>query len=387
MNLFVKAKRKWKKLTVAFETALNYRAHRKLYKQNTVTTYEIPEGKYAIVNMDHHFKFDDFGRYFYLLCMYIAKAGFKVIIKLNMREFIGLHSGRYAELFSSHAFTYVRHTGRNENTVLLMQPGSYDRQIMFSYGYKLLKMDRAEFTAPYPMHPLQYHFNDDKVVSTEAIKHQRSIKILFAGKTRRDMYSKYRVKKYFDVLSRLEVLEFIKSNFPERLTLLQTEADKAVLDRLMNTDDFSSDILISEVKSDQKDWLKILSKADFFICPPGARMPWCHNSIEAMSVGSIPILEYGHLFHPELEHLKNCLAYSDYSDLARVLNMALSMDAKEIETLRRNVLDYYAKYLSVESVTTRIKRFFVSGNRTLSVSVPFIPTLEEAKAIPARAAT
>jgi hypothetical protein len=49
-------------------------------------------------------------------------------------------------------------------------------------------------------------------------------------------------------------------------------------------------------------------------------------------------------------------------------------------------LDYFAKYLSVESITKGINQFFMSGNRTVSVGVPFIPTLEEAKAIPARAA-
>ena len=38
--------------------------------------------------------------------------------------------------------------------------------------------------------------------------------------------------------------------------------------------------------------LDALAKADFFLACPGVGMPLCHNLIEAIAAGAIPILQY-----------------------------------------------------------------------------------------------
>ena len=111
-------------------------------------------------------------------------------------------------------------------------------------------------------------------------------------------------------------------------------------------------------------------------------MPWCHNCVEAMSAGAIPILEYFELFYPPLQHLENCITYSGYEGLEAAINLALSMDPDEIERLRKNVFDYYNNYLSMESITKKINTFSISGKGHLKVAIPFIPTREEYVSIP-----
>ena len=104
--------------------------------------------------------------------------------------------------------------------------------------------------------------------------------------------------------------------------------------------------------------------------------------MEAMSAGAIPILEYGSLFHPALEHGRNCLAYTDESGLKNVIKTALEMEPDEIEVLRKNVFDYYHRYLSSSAISGSINEFFQSPNRQLNIAIPFVPTVKEWKLIP-----
>ena len=265
---------------------------------------------------------------------------------------------------------------------MLVQPGTTNRIIHLSYGFHLTrKLDnmiesgKIDCVAPYPAYPKQFKFYSDQAYLAEARKSKRTIKVFFAGDTGKIRYLNEKLTKFFNVIPRLEVINFIFSNFKCRR--LQSEADKKVLEQLLLTDFYNNEIVISEVKTSEEDWLKILSKADFFICPPGARMPWCHNCVEAMSVGTIPILEYNNLFYPNLENMENCLSFKNYEELEMVIKKALAMEPSEIESMRNNVINYYNNYLSVDSILNKIKAFTASQKQELQVAFPFISTKEE----------
>ncbi|MFH1641725.1 MAG: glycosyltransferase [Nanoarchaeota archaeon] len=93
-------------------------------------------------------------------------------------------------------------------------------------------------------------------------------------------------------------------------------------------------------------WLKILGLSDFFVCFSGTDYPMCHNAIEAMSVGSIPILAYSDWFDPALEHGKNAIIYSGKEDLIEKIKDVLKMPNEQIMKLRKNVIEYYDNYLA-----------------------------------------
>lgn len=78
-------------------------------------------------------------------------------------------------------------------------------------------------------------------------------------------------------------------------------------------------------------------------------MPLCHNAIESMAVGTIPVTNYPDWFFPSLEHLKNCIRFTTKEDLIETIKLVLSMDKFQIEQLRKNVLEYYDQYLSCDS--------------------------------------
>src|SRR5205823_2507023 len=58
------------------------------------------------------------------------------------------------------------------------------------------------------------------------------------------------------------------------------------------------------------DYLRFIGACDFFLAPPGCAMPLSHNLIEAMSLGAIPILNYGDYLDPPLRDGVDCLAFS-----------------------------------------------------------------------------
>lgn len=337
--------------------------------------YTIKKGNFAIVNIDGKLKRDDHSRYFYLICIYLEYAGFNVVVKTNWRDFTNLKPLDFKRLLLKQKYSFVRNCSTPLNTIVLVQPNTMDHIIYLSYGYNIIRSGHFDWIAPYPMYPIQYKFLTPAFL--EALKKSdRTIKIFFSGNTDKRLYTSARLKKFFNIIPRLEVLEFICANFNKSI-VLKNDSDKLVLNKLLNSDDYINNIIISELRTKEHDWLKILSKTEFFICPPGVVMPWSHNCIEAMSVGVIPILEYADLFYPHLKKMKNCLSYTNYEELRKAIEKALAMEASEIEQMRKNVLKYYNDYLAIDSIAKKIKTFSNSSRQELKVAIPFISTEEE----------
>lgn len=361
---------------------ITYPYYRLLFLHRTTREFVITDGKFAIVNLDPQLTDDDYSRYFYSICLYFEHAGFNVVVKSSMRDIRNIRRVGFRENIWKENYTFVRTCTTPVNSVTLLEAGVPDHTIHFFYGYKIL--DRGSFSciAPYPMHPKQYKLLLDDSFRNELAKSKRTMRISFSGKARKGMYADVRVKTFFNVMSRLEVIECIVDEYAANTRHLRTASDKKILEEILSSDDEVASITISEVKTEESDWLKFLWKSEFFICPPGARMPWSHNCVEAMSAGAIPILEYGSLFHPALEHKKNCLSYTNYEGLKSVIKMALEMQPGEIEVMRKNVFNYYEQYLSCNAISRRLIKFFYSPDSQLTIAIPFVPTMKEWRLIP-----
>ncbi len=101
-------------------------------------------------------------------------------------------------------------------------------------------------------------------------------------------------------------------------------------------------------------------------------MPWSHNAIEAMAVGTIPILQYDALFYPPLKHLKNCISYRDYASLDEAIQTALTMDEAQVQQMKSEVLDYYNQHLAIDQTINKIQDFAHSAEETMLLGLPFL---------------
>ena len=195
---------------------------------------------------------------------------------------------------------------------------------------------------PYPVHPLLS--GADLPQRLEQLrKNQKKLRIFFSGDTKG--YTRNRIHYPNTKLPRLEVIN----------TLLEQRADRTIhvkdedtLRELLDGDFVDSCVIVDtgSMWIDPQEWLPDLSKSDFFICPPGYCMPMCHNVIEAMAVGSIPIINYPEWFNPTLRHMENCIVFDDKEDLVRKIDYVLEMEPHEVADLRERVIAYYEEHLN-----------------------------------------
>lgn len=196
---------------------------------------------------------------------------------------------------------------------------------------------------PFSMHPMQYHTKQPEKIP-ELRKTPRKLRVFFGGNTTKEAYQSKSVPQYGQ-LNRHEATEIITQAIPET----QVVTSLSDLNTLLNNNTFLNKfILLKAEKSGQlktEEWLATVAKSQFFMCFSGTTRPMCHNAIEAMAVGTIPIISYNDWFFPKLEHMKNAIVYSGKEDLMIKMRQVLEMPPNRVEELSRSVAQYYDTYL------------------------------------------
>ena len=214
---------------------------------------------------------------------------------------------------------------------------------------------------PYRIHPDNL-MNSGYAHIGEARRSSRQWMLFFAGNTDPKKYDKVDVSEGHGVLTRHVLIETIKGYYGDEKTYLVDPNNTAdIIQDGYATIDFSRNPI------DNSRWLATLAKAHFFVAAPGVHMPMSHNVIEAMAVGTIPLLEYADYFDPPLEHRVNCITFSGETGLKAALKEIKELNADEIEQMREAVIQYFKEFLSPEAAIQRIvnhpkKRFRLLWN-------------------------
>ncbi len=187
---------------------------------------------------------------------------------------------------------------------------------------------------PYPMHPATLSFLNQ--IDLPSLREtSRNIKVFFAG-TQAPRYGRPRVTQGFGVQDRIALLSTVRQHRHDRV--------------VASPENITSDnaIVLSDSRTDAiepADWLPTLAKADFFLCCPGAAQPLCHNVIESMSVGTIPLIEYGNRLTPPLTDEVNAVCFRGSGGLKEALDRIDQLPPEQIATMRQNVVTYYESHL------------------------------------------
>jgi glycosyltransferase involved in cell wall biosynthesis len=207
-----------------------------------------------------------------------------------------------------------------------------------------------ELHAPYFAHPDFYlsgrylRCRDDRSTS-------RWMRVFFAGTSESSSYTE---QFAFDLLSRPEILRDVREHFDVSQLhvahLTDPQAPEGIVVSI--TDRPGQDIAKHALAP--ADYLRAVGSADFFLCLPGFRIPHSHNLVEAMSVGTIPILNYARYVHPPLSPGDNCLVFDTLDELREVLQRALTMSPDEVARMRANVIAYYDRELDPAAFAQRL---------------------------------
>jgi hypothetical protein len=194
---------------------------------------------------------------------------------------------------------------------------------------------------PYAVHPM----HADRVIGEsldELRATSRKVRILFAGDL--EGYKRRWLRYPQDKLSRQEIIATIKERLGEPLRVANSPHELAEIMGSKRADQF---VLVDNdgARIAWSQWMDMIAQADFFLCPPGIVMPMCHNIIEAMAIGTIPITNYPEWFAPKLEHMKNCIVFDGKDDLLDKIKLALTMSDDQMAALRDNAMRCYEQNL------------------------------------------
>lgn len=305
------------------------------------------------------------GRLLFSLLHVFSKAGYQIKLSNNLHD---KQLDKYGQLvYSLDGFELVDTPPDNPEGWLYL----YDKEDRAIGGRPWAKKAQVRFDLfapfwfsnpmimPFPMHPLQADTSTGQL--DECRSANRKMRVFFSGDTHQ--YRRTWVRYPSPKLPRLPIVNAVMEDLGNDVLVI---SDPDVLKELRNGAYTNKCVMTasSDVRIEPNDWLGTIAMADFFLSPPGIVMPMCHNIIEAMAVGSIPITNYPEWLDPHLKHMENCIVFDDRDDLIAKMKQVLEMAPEEIARLRSNVIDYYNAYMRPD---TFIRRLEASADREIPI--------------------
>ena len=203
------------------------------------------------------------------------------------------------------------------------------------------------FHVPMSFHPLMYHYG---IWNREVDIHKKRINSLFCyGNFDSQAYLEIK-RTEFSVVPRTELLSYFKSKpdfmaLPGKSEMLKQIEEGSLKRKFAFAIKENFELPMEDVR-------ETLSNFNFYFCCPGVVMPLCHNVIEAMSVGTIPLIqkEYAEVMYPNLTDGENAIVFDDLKHLDSILNDLFEMSESEVSRMRENVLQYFQDYLTPEGM-------------------------------------
>lgn len=281
-------------------------------------------------------------RYLYTLVKFFLIHGYRVYIPLQFSTFRHYHQVPYLNLLATEDQVFFQ-AAPPEAQALVWTDAQFSPDY-FNPFYASTKTDAQWRHLPMSMHPLMYHRQLWKQPLPMCPRKQS---VFMLGNFDPAVYQP--LLEAFGIADRNAVYDHLAAKgmlypCPSRDALdafLDGAQDGQCL--IMKRKDFT--IPIEELRA-------LLQQFSFFLALPGTVMPHCHNLIEALSVGTIPILhaEYARMMVPALQHGENALIYQDLDTLEQCLQEAYTLTPSSVQRLRTAAQDYYQTHLTPQAV-------------------------------------
>jgi hypothetical protein len=292
------------------------------------------------------------GRYLFSLVCDFEALGFLPCYRKNFRFLASMKHREFKRLLLDRPFRICKSVDELPADSVIaevtdrpeFQKRAGRRQIFVRYDITWPRFGH-EIPMTFFVHPLQH--DQFLACPAPALDTSRPWRVFFAGRTHRG-YGSHALPQNFGKMSRVQMLQTLESALSAgRLHRLFAASD---LETLIHDPHF----VWAQFQIPRTEWMNILSRADFFLACPGHGMPLCHNLIESLSRGVVPILEHPEFLDPPLEHNVNCLSFRGPEELIKTVERTFQMDQVEVHRLRQNAYAYYQKHLAPGAFASRL---------------------------------
>ena len=313
----------------------------------------------------------EFGRLPYPLLLSFVRAGFEVLVLDNLEERLcRAHGCVAADLpqpaqltLSIQGVRYTREIPESsadywyvfDRPLPSAKPRPWRKRVRIGFDLFSRYWLRTPVIAPYAMFPAHAEHATTERLS-ELRRTPRRMRAYFAGDSKG--YVRTWVQYPAPKLPRQEVLDIVRGGLRSDLVEV-SHADE--IDLLCEAGYVNKFVLSASGSGiPQSRWLATMASADFFLCPPGIVMPMCHNVVEAMAVGTIPLIGYPEWLQPKLRPGQDCVAFEGRDDLVDKMRRVLAMPPAEVARMRERVIEYYETHLRpgvvVDAIEARPER-------------------------------
>lgn len=232
---------------------------------------------------------------------------------------------------------------------------SFRKNIYIDYNYYGKPQIVPARIKPYGMHPNIYKLKQHIAPPNFKKKYE----IAFVGNVVKEAYTNSIINNIFNMPNRYELFEFLKK-------LPNLTKNEITVNKIPKNG--ASLLLVDKnvEKIEDNKWLDFVSKCKYFIALPGVTMPMCHNLIECIYCGVIPIIHKNQNVIG-LEHEKNALIYDSMENLEEIIYDILDYVYNDsYEIMKSNVFEFYREKLDYGKFMEELN---VLANRENFISV------------------
>ncbi|MGJ8677474.1 MAG: hypothetical protein ACSHX0_08150 [Akkermansiaceae bacterium] len=294
------------------------------------------------------------GRYLYHLITEFEACGYHIAF-VDRHRFLGTFLVKeYKTKILQHNYSLLKKPPAHRDQIVFVtdnaknQETNFEKKILISYEHHIpvnsSESSTPEIAFPFFVHPTVHESNQvEEFHHTMDENSLRQLRLLFAGNAKFPKYDAPVLEKKYQVLSRYKMLQIAENSLTETDIKRPTSYQQLISES--DSEPSFTSATIQNCPIPPEHWIKTIGLADFYLACPGVEMPMCHNLIEALAAGSIPILQYPQYLDPPLTHGKNCLVFNDKQELISAISNALTMNNLAIKTMRANAILYYKQYL------------------------------------------
>jgi hypothetical protein len=291
--------------------------------------------------------------YYYPLIVGLIKNNYRVVVDFKKGDYEQLSNMNHQLFETDNLFLMDVNTLKNVDLAFSDDVNKLQIQANKTFDYQAYRLyNRLQASKRYLTQPFFIHTY--LVNSTIPVaKRERQIKVFFSGNTSEKAYSSF---KGWDLMNRVDIINTVKETFPKiQMNLLFPLTNIQKYEIVIQDWRWSFEQGGAlDYRIPYEKWFDALNECDFFIAPPGVVIPFSHNLVEAMAVGSIPITNYGHLFNPPLIDGVHCLVFNDRESLIAKIKHALCMDDDAKTQIRANILAYYRQHLCPSAFAKKV---------------------------------